>query len=79
MAKPKFEIGQNYKVRFYDHSTGGKEKMVCETQGWVLEEDADHVLLTYWRVLTGDEETKRDNIEPISIIKSCIIRVRKLP
>lgn len=79
MIPKKFIKGQNYKIRFYDHSIGSKEKLVCETQGWVLEDDGEHVLLTYWRVINTDEEVKRDNVEPVSIIKSCILRARKLP
>jgi len=78
MAK-RFEVGKNYKVRFYDHSIGSKEKIICETEGWVVEQDTEHLLLTYWRVVTGCEDVKRDNIEPVSIIKACIISARKLP
>ena len=79
MIPKRFKAGESYRIRFYDHSIGMSDKTICETQGWVIEDDGVHVLLTYWRVCNKDEEIERSNLEPISIIKSCIIRARKLP
>jgi hypothetical protein len=74
----KFLKNKLYKIRFYDHCIGRKSKMVCEVVGWVIEDDTEHVVLTPWIVDTDEEDVKRDNVEPYSIIKSCIIRKRKL-
>ena len=76
--KHTFKKGELYKIRFYDHCIGKKDKMVCEVVGWVVEDDKEHVVVTHWIVDTDDEEVKRDNIEPVSLIKSCILRKRKL-
>ena len=78
MAK-KFEKYKLYKIRFYDHCIGqAKEPIICEVCGWVISESNVELKLTYWLVDSEDEQIKKDNIEPISIIKSCIIRSRKL-
>lgn len=78
MAK-KYETNKLYKIRFYDHCIGdAKDPIVCEVCGWVMYESPIELKLTYWVVDTKDEQVKKDNIEPISIIKSCIIRSRKL-
>lgn len=78
MAK-KYIKHKLYKIRFYDHCIGDhKGPVVCEVCGWILSEDATELKLTYWVVDTADDQVKKDNIEPISIIKSCIIRSRKL-
>ena len=74
----KFITDKLYKIRFYDHSTGSQDKIICETVGWIIKEDKTHVVLSYWIVDTDDDAVKRANIEPSSIIKSCIIRSRKL-
>jgi len=68
-----------YKIRFYDHCIGNHEgPIICEVAGWIIGETSTHLQLSYWIVDTKDEQVKKDNIEPISIIKSCIIRSRKL-
>lgn len=77
MKRKNFEIGKLYKIRFYDHSIGSKEKMICEAVGWVIEDDSSHVLLSHWVVDTKDEQVKKDNVEPVNIVKACIIRSRK--
>lgn len=77
MAKYNYEIGKLYKVRFYDHCIGKSGKMTCEVVGWVTINDDDHIVLTYWKVDTEDVDIKKDNIEPVTIIKSTIIRARK--
>ena len=73
-----FVIGKLYKIKFYDHSIGSKELMECETVGWLQENDQKSILLTYWVCLSEDEDTRKENIEPVRIIKSTIISVRKL-
>ncbi len=78
MKRTKFEVGGLYKIRFNDHSIGTEEKMTCEVVGWVIKDDVDHVVLTSWVVQTKDEQVKKDNVEPTSILKPVIIRSRKL-
>jgi len=73
----KFEKTKMYKIRFYDHCIGQSDKMICEVVGWVLKDEPEHVVLSSWMVDTKDAQIKKDNVEPISIIKSCIIRKRK--
>lgn len=73
-----FDRGGLYKIRFYDHCIGSPDKIICEVAGWVLSEDDDHVLLSYWIVDHKDEQIKADNVEYVSIIKSCIIRKKRL-
>ena len=78
MAAYKFKEGSLYKIRFYDHCVGKAEAMICEAVGWCTIDEDDHVVITAWQVITEDLEVKRDNIEPVTLIKSCIIRSRKL-
>lgn len=76
--KGKFQVGKLYKVRFYDHCIGASDKMTCEVAGWVIKDESDHVVLSSWVVDTKDTQIKKDNVEPVTIIKSCIIRKRKI-
>lgn len=77
MKRNKFELEKLYKIRFYDHSIGTQEKMVCEAVGWCIKDTKDHVVLTSWVVDTKDHQVKKDNVEPISILKAVIISSRK--
>lgn len=74
----KFELGKLYKITFLDHCVGEQEVITCEVAGWLIKETTEHITVTYWQVVTDDEETARDNIEPVNIVKSAIKRVRKL-
>ena len=76
--KGKFLEGCLYKIRFLDHCIGKHSSMTCEVVGWVLKQDDTEVVLTYWRVDTEDADIKRDNVEPVVILKSTIIRKRKI-
>jgi hypothetical protein len=78
MKPYKFIEGKLYKIKFYDHCIGKSDKMVCEVVGWCTLNEEDFVVITAWQVVTDDMEVKRDNIEPVSLIKSCITSVRKL-
>lgn len=70
--------GKLYKIRFYDHCFGSADKMICEVAGWITSEDKLSLVLTPWKVDTKCKKTYLDNLEPITIMKSCIIRSRKL-
>ena len=76
--RTKFVQGKLYKIRFLDHSVGSIDKMTIEAVGWCISDNPEHVVISHWLVDTKDKQVKRDNIEPCSIIKSCIIRSRKL-
>lgn len=78
MKKYTFKVGSLYKIRFLDHSVGSTDKMTIEAVGWCISDNNDHVVLTSWIVDTEDKQIKKDNIEPCSIIKRCILRKRKL-
>lgn len=77
MKRNKFELEKLYKIRFYDHCIGSQEKMICEVVGWVIKNDKDYVVLTSWVVDTKDHQVKKDNVEPMSILKAVIISSRK--
>lgn len=75
--KYNFKEGALYKLRFNDHAVGIKHKMICECVGWVVKDESDYVILTHWQVVTNDKEVRSENIEPVSILKSCILKVRR--
>lgn len=73
----KFEKGELYYIRFLDHCISpDHEVMECEVCGWVLSEDDVRVTATWWNVI--DDECKEDNSEPVNIIKSTILKKRKI-
>jgi len=76
--KADFLKGELYRIKFYDHAIGMKEAMECEVVGWVLENNSLNVVITFWRLNNGCDEVKENNTEPVSIMKSCIIKSRKL-
>jgi len=75
---PEFDVGELYRIKFYDHAIGMVEAMECEVVGWVLKNNDLNVVITFWRLNNGCDEVKKENTEPVSIIKSTIIRKRKL-
>ena len=79
MSKRKtFLEGKLYKIRFLDHSVGSTDKMTIDAVGLCISDYEEHLVLSIWVVHTEDLDIKRDNLEPFSIIKSCITRTRKL-
>lgn len=74
----KFKIGSKYTIQFMDHCKGD-QTLVCEITAWVIREDKNTVYLTWWRVIDTDADTIAHNREMISIIKSTIIKTKKLP
>jgi len=73
-----YNKGDLYRIKFFDHSIGSKEPIECEVVGWIIKEDKIQVLITFWRLNNGCDDLKKDNIEPVSIIKSTIIKSRRL-
>jgi hypothetical protein len=78
MKIKKFELGKLYKVTFLDHSIGMHEKMICQIVGWCIRDEAEHAVFTSWVVVTKDEQVKKDNVEPVSILKAVVTSVRKI-
>ena len=74
--KKVFEVGKKYVIRFYDHCIGDNE-ILCEIDIWVTKETATSVTGTWWRII-NDDEAEKVNREPVTIIKSTIIKKRKL-
>lgn len=60
-----------------DHCKGS-ETLLCEVTIWVTKEDKNNVYGTWWKVITEDKETEELNREMVSIIKSTIVKKRKL-
>lgn len=73
----KFKIGSKYTIQFMDHCKGD-ETLLCEITVWITREDKNTVYGTWWRVITDDKETEIGNREMVSIIKSTIVKKRKL-
>lgn len=74
----KFEVGCLYKIRFEDHAVGIKKVMTCEAVGWIIEDTPRYLILTSWQVIDeADEEIVKNNHEPTTILKSCILKKRK--
>lgn len=80
MKRPslKFKENECYLVRFMDHTAGTKEIVEVEVVAWFLEDRKNHIVLSPWRIDSEDSELVSNNHEPISIIKSCITRFKRL-
>lgn len=76
--KYNFQKDKLYKIRFYDHCIGVKDAMECEVAGWCIDDNDLRVVLTHWIIRNDDKNMVEDNHEPVTIVKSCIISVRKL-
>lgn len=73
----RFKVGCKYTIQFWDHCVG-EDKVLCEVTMWITKEQKHHVYGTWWRVLTDNEETEENNREMLSIVKSAIVKKRKL-
>lgn len=72
-----FKIGELYYIKFLDHCISDEHIVVeCEICGWVISQDKSRVTLTYWNVV--DKKYKDGNDEPVNIIKSTILKKRKI-
>ena len=76
--KTNFKIGQAYRIEFLDHCTGSDEEILCEVFGRVLKQTENSVVLSWWNVLNSDKETKDNNREKVTILKSTIKKKRVL-
>ncbi len=73
-----FEKGSCYIITFLDHCLSDEHLLMeCQVCGWVLSQDDLRVTITYWNVLK--ESHKEGNDEPVNIIKSTILKKRKVP
>lgn len=73
----KYVLGSKYTIQFWDHCIGAETRILCEVTIWITKEDATHIYGTWWRVL-NDPDAEVANREPVSIIKSTIVKKRKL-
>ena len=78
--KPMFKVDSWYMIQFLDHAIG-KGSVLTEVCARSYEgcEKEDTVVFTYWHVVGEDEETTKDNMEPLSIVKSTIKRKKRIP
>lgn len=77
-AKVKFKPGDLYEINFYDHCTGHDSPFNCFVVGYVLDDDDAYVKLSHWIVNTDERDVFKDNLEKVIILKSCIIKRKKL-
>lgn len=72
-----FDCGQLYYIQFLDHCLSQEHTLVtCEVCLWVLSQDDVRVTGTYWNVV--EEDYREGNQEPVNIIKSTILKKRKV-
>ena len=72
-----FDKGELYYIKFHDHNLSPDHILIeCEVCVWILSQDDTRVTGTYWNVVQDDH--KEGNDEPINIIKSTILKKRKL-
>lgn len=74
----RFEDGCLYKIKFHDHCVGIDKPVFCEAVGWVVDQTKNHITLAYWKVQHPDEDVRKDNQEVLTVVKSCIVRKRKI-
>lgn len=70
----KYRLEKMYHIKFWDHCIGIKEAMECEVVGWCIKNTDKYVVLTHWKVNNDDKDIVEDNHEPVTIVKSCIIK-----
>ena len=74
----KFKLGEKYTIQFWDHCLGDF-KVLCEVTIYITKQSKVHLHGTWWRILTDDSEVEESNREMVTIIKSAIVKKRKLP
>lgn len=73
----KFKEGEKYTIQFWDHCLGDF-KVVCEVTIWITKQSNIHLYGTWWRVLTDDTSVEEANREMVTLVKSAIIKKRKM-
>lgn len=74
----KFKIGSVYYVKFLDHIKGHDKPLVCQIVGWVIEDNDDYIVISWWEPEDSDSQMVKDNRELLTIVKSTISKKRKL-
>jgi len=74
----KLKEGSLYYFKFYDHGINIKKEIICEVVGWVIEDHPTRVVTSHWQVIDNDKELVENNLEYTTIIKSCIVKRKKL-
>ena len=72
-----FIVGSKYTIQFWDHCLG-QFKILCEVTIYITSQDKTHLYGTWWRVITKEESIEESNREMISIVKSTIVKTKKL-
>jgi hypothetical protein len=76
-TKFKFKVGDCYAIEFDDHAIGmGVIKIAVV--GWFVEEDAKSLRFSYWVPMVSDKETREANMECFCILKSTILKKKKI-
>lgn len=73
----KFKVGEKYIIRFHDHCKGSNT-IICEVMLKIIKQDKLNIVGTWWIVIDENEETEEANTEMMTIIKSTIIKKRKV-
>lgn len=73
-----FKLGCCYQVDLNDHALGNMGVVPCRTVGWAMQEDDISVTLSYWIPITNDISVRDPNMELVHIVKSAIIKKKKL-
>lgn len=73
----KFKEGEWYLVKFWDHTCGVDKLVSCKVFGYVIKQDKLSVTLSWWEC--EDPEFKESNQEIVTLLKSTLLRVSKVP
>jgi len=70
--KIEFKEDVVYRVVFYDHCMNDDDSITCEVFGRVIRQDDNVVVLSWWNILNSNVETRDNNREQVTIVKSTI-------
>ncbi len=73
-----FAVGSAYYIKFLDHIKGASEPLYCQVLGWIIKEEEGFIVLAWWMPEDKDEQLVKDNQELLTIVKSTIIRKKKV-
>lgn len=72
-----FEKDELYYIKFWDHCLSEEHTLMeSEVVGWVISQDKLRLTVSFWNVTRKD--WKKHSHEPVNILKSAIIKKRKL-
>jgi hypothetical protein len=74
----RFKTGGSYYIIFHDHCVGDDDPVECEVFGRVIKQCDNFVTISWWNVLNSTKEVQDSNREIVNIVKSTILKKRKL-